>query len=132
MPAVSSISRFRAFYYEASGQSGGDLFFNSLKVGKSRRPPCSTTMRRVFLLERRLRPEALSNGGDVSGATSDNADDQQPGKRRRGHLRLVVYNHFGGELSSSANGVFDGLRLATITLGASRRCTRDDEREPDL
>lgn len=118
--SVSSISRFRAFYYEASGQSGGNLFFNSLKVGKTPAAALYDDNAGYYSSwSGDYGQKPLSNGGDISGATSDTLTISNLEAADAGTYDVVVYNSYGGETSSSANGVLTVYALPTITLGSS-------------
>gem|GEM_PF-934302 len=118
--SVSSISRLRMFYYEAAGQSGGDLFFNNLKIGPFVTCPLyDDTAAAYSTWSGDLGNGPLSNGGDISGATSATLTISNLETADNGTYDVVVYNPFGGATSSSANGVLTVNALPTITLGSN-------------
>jgi autotransporter-associated beta strand protein len=120
MNSVSSISRFRAFSYEASGQSSDDLFFNSLKVGPFLTAPFYDDTAAAYSTWTGDEGQGpLANGGDISGATSDTLTISNLESADNGTYDVVVYNDYGAEVSSSARGVLTVNVSPTITLGAS-------------
>ncbi|MGD9612075.1 MAG: hypothetical protein AB7V22_04150, partial [Kiritimatiellia bacterium] len=115
--SVSSISRFRAFYYENTGSD--DVFFNNLKIGRFVNCPLyEDTAAAYSSWSGDLGTGPLANGGDVSGATSDTLTIANLEAGDAGYYDVVVYNGFGGETSSSVRGELTVTAAPTITLGA--------------
>ena len=123
---VSSISRFRAFYYEdSSDHSGGDLFFNNLKVGPFLTCPLyDDTAAAYSSWSGNYGQGPLTNGATGNGSTNYNvATDtltiSNLVSADAGTYDVVVYNAFGGATSISTNAVLSVNALPTITLGSS-------------
>ena len=118
MNSVSSISRVRVFNYNAN--SGGDFFVNNLKIGPFVTCPLyDDTAAAYSSWSGDLGNGPLSNGGDISGATSATLTISNLETADNGTYDVVVYNPFGGATSSSANGVLTVNALPTITLGSN-------------
>ncbi len=131
-----SISRVRMWNYEAG--SGGDLFFNSLRVG----PPNAThlyedTAAAYSSWEGNRGQGPLSNGGRISGADTATLSLTDLEGGDAGFYDVVVWNDCGGAYSESGRGELTvavpnygirddaGVNLPTLTywhtgLGADR------------
>jgi autotransporter-associated beta strand protein len=114
------ISRFRAFNYDAGSGSNYDVFFNNLKVGPFLTCPFyEDTAAAYSAWSGDLGTGPLANGGDIAGATSDTLTISNLESADNGTYDVVVYNGYGGVVSSSARGVLTVNVSPTITLGAS-------------